>query len=86
MGGKIFSEDYMLNVTTKGLCVYCTACESEEALTNWALNRLSVSYRRRDYDVTKYWTMAGVQRGFNAALELRYRYAIVKRTMHRLSV
>jgi len=59
----------------KGCALRADAAESQqESLTNWALNCLSRSYLRHDYDFTNYWTLAGVQKMSNAALELSYRY------------
>jgi len=60
-------------------CAWCTDMENkqQESLTNWALSCLSRSYLRQDYDVTKYWTLAGVHRLSSSALEISYRYVTV---------
>jgi len=44
-----------------------------ENVQKWALDRLSRSYLRPDYNFTNYWSVAGVQQLTNSALELRYR-------------
>ena len=47
--------------------------DSELALTNWAVECLTRSYLRQNYDVTKYWSVVRVRRLSNSALELSYR-------------